>query len=76
LTIVPIDDPRWIDIPAKARKAFKEVNVGLIDSQPAKANCNVENCWQALSVTFGCHFRTLEQCIAPSTQLVRPSAFR
>jgi hypothetical protein len=29
-------------IPAKSKKAFKEVNVGLIDSQSAKANCNVE----------------------------------
>jgi hypothetical protein len=29
-------------IPAKAKKAFKEVNVGLIDSQSAKASCNVE----------------------------------
>jgi hypothetical protein len=29
-------------IPAKAKKAFKEVNVGLIDSQSATASCNVE----------------------------------
>jgi hypothetical protein len=29
-------------IPAKTKKAFKEVNVGLIDSQSATASCNVE----------------------------------
>jgi hypothetical protein len=29
-------------IPAKSKKAFKEVNVGLIDSQSASARCNVE----------------------------------
>jgi roadblock/LC7 domain-containing protein len=29
-------------IPAKTKKAFKEVNVGFIDSQSATASCNVE----------------------------------
>jgi hypothetical protein len=29
-------------IPAKTKKAFKEVNVGLIDNQSATVNCNVE----------------------------------
>jgi hypothetical protein len=29
-------------IPAKTKKAFKELNVGLIDSQSAQARCNVE----------------------------------
>jgi hypothetical protein len=29
-------------IPAKTKKAFKEVNIGLIDSQSAQARCNVE----------------------------------
>ena len=29
-------------IPAKTKKAFKEINVGLIDSQSAQAQCNIE----------------------------------
>jgi hypothetical protein len=29
-------------IPAKAKKAFKDVNMGLVDSQSAKAGCSVE----------------------------------
>ena len=29
-------------IPAKTKKAFRDVNVGFVDSQSAKASCNVE----------------------------------